>query len=218
MQIKRLLQISGIGMLSVLGINQFTTTEKKLPVQSITLFQATEQKIERKIVVDDKLSLKVETKIKNWHTHCRLQADTLIGLFEVRNETSHCGGDHISHCGGHKVYQVDGVVKMLVVPGVIVEEEKKQAEAPVEIREMAFKVYPNPMQTEARLEIANYNDEPYSFELYDLSGKLVMKEVNITNSVYVIPRNDLSAGIYIYRVMMNFNNAPLLKSGKIVVE
>ena len=88
---------------------------------------------------------------------------------------------------------------------VVVEQETK--------RELNLKLYPNPMQNESRLEIENYGDEIYSVELYDISGKLIRQESNLSGSVYIFQRNDLPSGIYIWRFITEKN---LLKSGRLI--
>jgi hypothetical protein len=80
-------------------------------------------------------------------------------------------------------------------------------------RELTLKLYPNPMHTESRIEIENYSDETYSLELYDLSGKLLRQEVNLSGNVHVLQRNDLPAGIYIWRFVSQDNK---VKSGKLI--
>jgi hypothetical protein len=82
-----------------------------------------------------------------------------------------------------------------------------------EIKELSIKLFPNPMHEQARIEIDEVDNLSYSIELYDLSGKLVRHEMNLSGSVYVLQRNELPSGIYIWKFIGNNNQ---VKSGKLI--
>lgn len=62
-------------------------------------------------------------------------------------------------------------------------------------------VYPNPVRYEATLQITGFDDTPYQFEMYDLSGKRVMHRQKEINASMQFNRGSLAPGIYIYRII-----------------
>ena len=222
MDIKNLLKISAIGLIGFLGfVNLPTkTTENNDPKPIKILSHVIERNNPAKIPFMP-AELPVESVLiekTSWESHCvGHEVISCTGMWNKEYLVMESVERTTTSCGGYTVDEIH-LASILPVKKESETVEEKKVEVRTDFREMNYKVYPNPMMSEARLEIENYNDEPYQFELYDLTGKLVMKEANITNSVYVIPRNDLPGGIYIYRVLINSNNAPTLKSGKIVVE
>ncbi len=101
--------------------------------------------------------------------------------------------------------------------------EKKQEEAVLEVEakpaplpEVSINIYPNPFREQATVAINNYNEEPYTFELYDLTGKRAYTESNIVTAQYTIQRKSLTSGIYIYRMLSASTN--INASGKLVVQ
>ncbi len=75
-------------------------------------------------------------------------------------------------------------------------------------------VYPNPIQNEAILEFYNPENERFSLEIYDVSGRLLRQILNITDSQVNISRNGLNNGFYFYKL----KGAQGFASGKIVFE
>ncbi len=75
-------------------------------------------------------------------------------------------------------------------------------------------VYPNPIQNEAILEFYNPDNERFSLEIYDVSGRLLRQILNITDSQINISRNGLNNGFYFYKL----KGAQGFASGKIVFE
>jgi hypothetical protein len=79
-------------------------------------------------------------------------------------------------------------------------------------------LFPNPMTTSATVAIefnqaANIND--FSFVVYDVVGKEVMRYNNLTSKKFEITRGDLGAGMYLWQVE---SATGVLKSGKLNVE
>lgn len=55
----------------------------------------------------------------------------------------------------------------------------------------------------------------FTFELFDVNGKLVRAQTGMLNQNMSIQKNDLSSGVYFYRVS---KNGETLGSGKLIVE
>ena len=75
-------------------------------------------------------------------------------------------------------------------------------------------IYPHPVSQEAILEFYNPENERFTFELYDISGKMVQRQTNIFNNQINISRNGLSDGFYVYKLKGEHGFA----SGKVVFE
>jgi hypothetical protein len=71
-----------------------------------------------------------------------------------------------------------------------------------ELQMGGFKVFPNPVEDVIKLEVS---DEPGHFDvsLYDLSGRMVFKQINNRGSSVMIERPGISAGEYIIEVDRN---------------
>ncbi|MCH8318838.1 MAG: T9SS type A sorting domain-containing protein [Bacteroidetes bacterium] len=76
-------------------------------------------------------------------------------------------------------------------------------------------IYPNPFSSTTTFEINSTSTFKlrYTFELYNIIGKKVKKISNITSNKFVISRDNLPEGIYIYKI--NSKNG-LFGVGKIV--
>ncbi|OFY86740.1 MAG: hypothetical protein A3F72_00115 [Bacteroidetes bacterium RIFCSPLOWO2_12_FULL_35_15] len=77
---------------------------------------------------------------------------------------------------------------------------------------LTMTVYPNPSATIINLKIEKTNLQNLSFQLYDVQGKLLLKE-QITNSETTILLNEYSSGDYFLKVI---NNKDELKTFKII--
>ncbi len=77
------------------------------------------------------------------------------------------------------------------------------------------KIYPNPISTDATIEISNLKSSVSNFEfaVYDVYGRKV-KNQNIQSSVFKIECTDLPAGVYSYSLISENQK---LNSGKIIV-
>lgn len=73
-------------------------------------------------------------------------------------------------------------------------------------------VYPNPFTSSATVELPG---EGASFMLFDMTGKLLRQEENISGTSYRLERNDLPSGIYFYR---SIDAAGMSYSGKLVID
>ena len=63
-----------------------------------------------------------------------------------------------------------------------------------------FKLYPNPASNKVFIEFSNKNNDTYTLELYNMAGQLMRMEPSITGTKIVIDRNDMSSGIYTYKL------------------
>lgn len=76
-------------------------------------------------------------------------------------------------------------------------------------------IFPNPFNQQATVNIAGYNgNETIDFELYNALGKRVQL-VQSNEKQFEINRNDLPAGVYLYRATAN---KQLLGIGKLIIE
>ncbi len=74
-------------------------------------------------------------------------------------------------------------------------------------------IYPNPVESRARIEFPNPANETYRFVLTDPSGRQVRLQENIMNDNIEFIRGDLSAGLYIYEL-----RGPETFRGKILIK
>jgi len=83
-------------------------------------------------------------------------------------------------------------------------------------------IAPSPFVSSANVNItlaenAGVSLSDLSFEMYDVTCKMVMQNSNINNSTFTIERGDLSAGTYTYKVINN-SNGVALKTGKVAIQ
>ncbi len=75
-------------------------------------------------------------------------------------------------------------------------------------------VYPNPTNNNAILEFYNPENESFTLELYDVSGKILRQIKNIRENQVLIERKNLPTGFYVYQIKGEHGFA----SGKIIFE
>ncbi len=80
-------------------------------------------------------------------------------------------------------------------------------------QDISVKVYPNPFNSTTTFEIQGIN-EPVTFELYNIIGEQVKSISEITDKKFIISRENLSNGIYIYKIS---SKDKLICAGKLVV-
>ena len=68
------------------------------------------------------------------------------------------------------------------------------------IVEKEFSIFPNPTSSEFNIQRANYGNMQVS--VYDVTGKLIFREKNISDTYYTIklPKN-ISKGIYFLKIV-----------------
>ncbi len=77
----------------------------------------------------------------------------------------------------------------------------------------SVKVYPNPFNLTTTFEIKGMN-QPVTFELYNIIGKQVRAISDITKNKFVINRENLPDGIYIYKIS---TKDKIICAGKLIV-
>ncbi len=77
-----------------------------------------------------------------------------------------------------------------------------------------IRVYPNPFSSTTTFEISYSKSGPLSFELYNLIGERVKVISEITGDSFIFDRENLSDGIYIYKIRAENK---LIGTGKLVV-
>lgn len=75
------------------------------------------------------------------------------------------------------------------------------------------KVYPNPMEETARIELLNAPNSTYGITIMDATGKILIRDT-MKDQVYTFSRNNLPGGIYFWQVSVD--GAPWA-SGKVMV-
>jgi hypothetical protein len=63
-----------------------------------------------------------------------------------------------------------------------------------------LKVYPNPFNDNTTIDLSNIESTNISIELYDISGKCLIKSDNILERFYILEKGELSSGTYIMKV------------------
>ncbi|MBN4051349.1 T9SS type A sorting domain-containing protein [bacterium AH-315-M05] len=81
--------------------------------------------------------------------------------------------------------------------------------------EISIHVYPNPFNSTTTFEIRGiYKAQPFTFSLYNIIGERIKEVSDITDNKFIINRENLPGGIYIYKI--NSKNG-LIGAGKLVV-
>lgn len=76
--------------------------------------------------------------------------------------------------------------------------------------------YPNPLTSSTTIDISKFKiNGDISFELFDISGKLVEKTESVQHDKIIIEKKSLSAGTYFFKVT---DSKKLIGTGKIIIE
>lgn len=76
-------------------------------------------------------------------------------------------------------------------------------------------LYPNPFTNSVTIRIKNGSDKNYTLSLYDLSGrKLRQEELRMSDSEYLLNKDDLDAGMYFFEVKEREN---IIGIGKVII-
>lgn len=85
-----------------------------------------------------------------------------------------------------------------------------------QIENTELKVYPNPFTDEATFVIgSSVVLKDASLHVYDILGKEVVSLVNIQNHEFKMQRNNMTTGIYFYRLV---NDSKMIGSGKLMIK
>jgi hypothetical protein len=79
---------------------------------------------------------------------------------------------------------------------------------------ISITTYPNPFTDQTHFTITGLNQK-YDLELYDLTGRLQTRMANLQTKQFDLQRNNLSAGVYLYRIITNGEPVGM---GKLVIE
>jgi uncharacterized repeat protein (TIGR01451 family) len=85
---------------------------------------------------------------------------------------------------------------------------------PSTLTESAIRIYPHPVGSRATVEFQRYAGKSWAFELYDLQGRRLVYEAEITSEIFEFERGSLPAGAYVYKVTA-VGNVP--KVGRLVL-
>jgi hypothetical protein len=69
-----------------------------------------------------------------------------------------------------------------------------------------FDVFPNPASSIVMLVLDREENVSASLEVFDMTGRLVHKEINLVNRQMIIPVDEWNRGLYIFRVKFTANN------------
>jgi len=67
-----------------------------------------------------------------------------------------------------------------------------------ETRALNAHLYPHPLYKQSTLIFDNPSQDPYTFNLYDITGKVVRYISDITSDHFIIEKGNLPAGLYLY--------------------
>ena len=145
-----------------------------------------------------------------------------VGLTGVQAQESNVasGGDasgsggSASYSVGQLVYTTNTGANGSVAQGVQQPYEISTITGLEEASEINLELsaYPNPVTNFLNLRIGNYDNENLSYQLYDMSGKLIRTSV-LTNSNNIIQMENLVMATYFLKVMDSKNE---IKTFKIV--
>ena len=78
-----------------------------------------------------------------------------------------------------------------------------------------IKVFPNPFNQNTTIEIENYLNELYNCIMYDFLGKKVKSINNISSNKFMIDKEGLTTGTYIFQLQ---NKYEIIATGKLIVD
>jgi hypothetical protein len=78
-----------------------------------------------------------------------------------------------------------------------------------------IKVFPNPFNQNTTIEIENYSNEVYNCIMYDFLGKKVKSINNISSNKFMIDKEGLTTGTYIFQLQ---NKHEIIATGKFIVD
>ena len=81
-----------------------------------------------------------------------------------------------------------------------------------DVEQLSLSVFPNPTDNSATIEW-NTHLPNFTFELYDVSGRQVLEQANLSGNRYLLEKGTLQEGFYIYQIKSKGNN---IGQGKVV--
>lgn len=173
----------------------------------------------------------VSTNSSNFDANIMLM-NPIVERFEQELELSATDLDHLRlmaikcpYYDGIAVYQARYVLDALGEGEIVSECElvaapakrsaKNRAETNFNQLNTQFSVYPNPTRGEVTIDYLVAENEIVQIEIIDLMGKVqLVKDLNVS-SMHTLKLNELTTGIYFYRLI---KNDALLHSGKLIIE
>lgn len=81
--------------------------------------------------------------------------------------------------------------------------------------EADIQIAPNPLTTSTTIKVLNASKEPISFSLYDVTGKEVKSNHNVSGQQINVERGELNSGIYFFKLVQNNK---VIATEKLIVE
>ncbi len=120
--------------------------------------------------------------------------------FQVKKKANVPVGTSISNTATIYFDYNSGVVTNTITDTVVV--NPTTAIKLAESSNVSVRAFPNPF-TDATNIVVNGLNEKFDFELYDVTGRLVKTIPAIQNKQFQVNRDDLSSGVYLYRISVN---------------
>lgn len=135
-----------------------------------------------------------------------------FATFTVKQKANNPIGTHIDNTASiyfdfNPAVVTNTVSNMVIDPSAIAEFASANSN---------IKVYPNPFSDATTFVIhSDKTNETYTFELFDVLGKKVMEQTNITAKQFSINRNSLENGMYFYKI---YTAESVVGVGKVIVK
>ena len=119
--------------------------------------------------------------------------------FQVKKKANVPVGTSISNTATIYFDYNDGVVTNTITDTVVV---APTAISVVPSSGVSVQAFPNPFAEATNIIVTGLN-EKFDFELYDVTGRMVKSISSIQNKQFQVNRDDLSSGVYLYRILVN---------------
>lgn len=81
-------------------------------------------------------------------------------------------------------------------------------------KDISVKVYPNPFQEQATLEVIGRDYQELQLKVFDIMGRVVLQDLSTSNKIQ-LQKGNLSQGVYIYQLE---GDGELINTGKLIVK
>ena len=79
---------------------------------------------------------------------------------------------------------------------------------------LTVSIYPNPAKDQVNFDISGIKNNNYSIRIFDILGKMILEEQNLSDRTYIFERKELKAGMYLISVSTESETI----SGKLIFE
>lgn len=79
---------------------------------------------------------------------------------------------------------------------------------------LTVSIYPNPSKDQVNFDISGIKNNNYSIRIFDILGKMILEEQNLSDRTYIFERKELKAGMYLISVSTESETI----SGKLIFE